>query len=176
MFINKKNKLNKGFTLIELLVVVSIIALLSSIISTNLITARAKGRNATRMSIAQTLRNAFHLGLTTTGFPSTGGTTGAPIYVCVSESCYGSWASFSTSPNVPATTTVNNFLASSLPSGQRPIDPPGGSRGLGGFLYANPSPGSNEATISYGQEGGSCGPGTGTPGASFTACILYLER
>ncbi len=177
MFIDKKNSSNKGFTLIELLVVVAIISLLSSIALASLTSARSKGRNAARMTAIQTLRNAFNLGLTTNGtFPSTGGTTGVPVFVCVAASCYEAWAPPVTTTNATTINTIDTFLASSLPGGQKPQDPSGGIRGRGGFLYSNPSSGINEATISYAQEGGSCGPGIGTPGSPYTPCVLYLER
>lgn len=54
---NKKYK--KGFTLIELLVVVAIIGLLSSIVLTSLNSARAKARDARRLSDMKTLQLAF---------------------------------------------------------------------------------------------------------------------
>jgi type II secretion system protein G len=55
------NKLEKGFTLIELLVVVAIIGLLSSIVLASLNSARAKGRDAKRISDLSELRNAIEL-------------------------------------------------------------------------------------------------------------------
>lgn len=51
----------RGFTLIELLVVISIIGLLSSIILASLNTARAKGRDAARISDMRQLRIALEL-------------------------------------------------------------------------------------------------------------------
>lgn len=52
---------NKGFTLIELLVVVAIISLLSSVVLSSLNSARAKARDARRMSDLQQIRNALNL-------------------------------------------------------------------------------------------------------------------
>lgn len=54
-------KASSGFTLIELLVVVSIIGVLSSIVLASLTTARAKARDAERLSDLHQLRNAFEL-------------------------------------------------------------------------------------------------------------------
>ncbi len=54
-------KRQKGFTLIELLVVVAIISLLSSIVFASLTTARAKARDAQRISAMQQIRNALYL-------------------------------------------------------------------------------------------------------------------
>jgi len=56
-----QTKSNKGFTLIELLVVISIIALLSSIVLAALNDARAKARDARRLSDMKQLQNALEL-------------------------------------------------------------------------------------------------------------------
>lgn len=51
----------RGFTLIELLVVISIISLLSSIVLASLNVARAKARDAVRLTDMRTIRTALEL-------------------------------------------------------------------------------------------------------------------
>lgn len=55
----RKNK--KGFTLIELLVVIAIIGLLASVVLLALNSARAKARNAKRLSDARQMSTAFEV-------------------------------------------------------------------------------------------------------------------
>lgn len=70
------NKNNKGFTLIELLVVVAIVSLLSSIMFASLSSARAKGRDARRLSDIRQIRTALELYLDANGvYPISGGAT-----------------------------------------------------------------------------------------------------
>ncbi len=65
----------RGFTLIELLVVISIIGLLSSVVLASLNSARAKARDAKRMSDAHEIRNALNLYASDNdgSFPNPGG-------------------------------------------------------------------------------------------------------
>ena len=56
-----KKKLIKGFTLIELLVVVAIIGILASVVLASIQTARAKGRDARRVSDIREITNALSL-------------------------------------------------------------------------------------------------------------------
>lgn len=56
----QKNK-TKGFTLIELLVVIAIIGLLSSVVLASMNSARAKARDAVRISSLKTIQNALEL-------------------------------------------------------------------------------------------------------------------
>ena len=58
---------NKGFTLIELLVVIAIIGLLSSIVLASLNQARAKARDAKRISEVHEINNAVQLYITENG-------------------------------------------------------------------------------------------------------------
>lgn len=51
----------KGFTLIELLVVIAIISILSSVVFASLNSARAKARDARRLSDLHQIRNALEL-------------------------------------------------------------------------------------------------------------------
>lgn len=54
-------KKNKGFTLVELMVVISIIAILTGIITTNLTKSRSKARDAKRVSDVSQLQLALEL-------------------------------------------------------------------------------------------------------------------
>ncbi len=58
----------RGFTLIELLVVVAIIGLLASVVLASLNTARAKGRDARRVSDMHEVINAISFYFNTNGF------------------------------------------------------------------------------------------------------------
>ena len=70
-----------GFTLIELLVVVAIISLLSSVVFASLNTARAKGRDAKRISDLRQFQNALELYYAKYGSYPAGvySTTGYPL-------------------------------------------------------------------------------------------------
>jgi prepilin-type N-terminal cleavage/methylation domain-containing protein len=74
----------KGFTLIELLVVISIIGLLSSVVFASLNGARAKARNASRISTMQQYAIAFELAYDDDGkYPDPG--VGPGTFVCLGD-------------------------------------------------------------------------------------------
>lgn len=69
----KKISFKSGFTLIELLVVIAIIGILTAIISANLFTAKAKARDARRISDIAQIQLALELVFDRCGtFPGTG--------------------------------------------------------------------------------------------------------
>ena len=76
-----KSPEERGFTLIELLVVIAIIGLLSSIILASLNTARAKGRDAQRISNVQSLKLAMELYYDANNTYPKNGTQDAGYYV-----------------------------------------------------------------------------------------------
>jgi general secretion pathway protein G len=75
-------KKQKGFTLIELLVVIAIIAILSTVVMAGLNSARAKGRDAKRLSDIKQVQAALELYYDTNGgYPvqATAGTLGTVL-------------------------------------------------------------------------------------------------
>ncbi len=79
---------NKGFTLIELLVVSAIIALLASIVITNLADAQARSRDTKRVADLQQIQKALELYYTNTG--------GIPDAQTPVSSCVGNPSEFAT--------------------------------------------------------------------------------
>lgn len=58
----KKNKIkNKGFTLVELLTVIAILAILASVVLSNLVNARTKSRDATRVTNIKQFQTALEI-------------------------------------------------------------------------------------------------------------------
>ncbi len=115
--------MKRGFTLIELLVVIAVIGILATVVIRSVNSARSKARNTQRTSDIKQLVNAFNLALPNTGgdWPASAG------WWCISATCYGGFSIY------PANATVDAFLA---PYIQKPVDPPGGSRGgFGGYMY-----------------------------------------
>jgi type II secretion system protein G len=113
---------NKGFTLIELLVVVAIIGILSSVVLASLNTARAKGRDAKRLTEIHQLQNALELYYNDNGhYPDT---------------CIGS--SYLAIPSIGWST-----LLSSSYIGSMPIDPSNAVGQYGYYYCANYKPNGN---------------------------------
>lgn len=71
----------KGFTLIELLVAISIIGLLSSIVLASLNVAKAKGRDAKRISDIRQIRTAIELYKADSGYYPTSLASLVPTYI-----------------------------------------------------------------------------------------------
>jgi prepilin-type N-terminal cleavage/methylation domain-containing protein len=89
-------KTSRGFTLIELLVVIAIIGILSAVVLASLNTARAKGRDASRLRQVSELNTAFQLYLNDHSgtFPtvSVGGTYSNTTCLKTSGTCWGGLA------------------------------------------------------------------------------------
>jgi len=120
---------SKGFTLIELLVVISIISLLSSVVLASLNSARAKARDATRLSNLKQLTNALLLVADKNNgqFPLSGG---GPKCLGLTGTCWNGLVSGSAVLN----TSIEEFLKSI------PTDPLNGSRTKGdAYLYSDAS-------------------------------------
>ncbi|MEK7464101.1 MAG: prepilin-type N-terminal cleavage/methylation domain-containing protein [Patescibacteria group bacterium] len=96
----------KGFTLIELLVVISIIGLLSSVVFASVSVAKAKGRDAKRISDIRQIKIAMELYKDSTGYYPTNLTNDlVPTYIksiaqdipsggaCRPHYCYAYWPS-----------------------------------------------------------------------------------
>ncbi len=117
-------KKSRGFTLIELLVVIAIIGILSSIVLAALGSAKAKARDATRMSDIRQLRIAIESAKDQNGGkpPSTGGT----LYCLGASSCWGGAVN---NPTVDA--AIGSYI------NPIPLDPIP-TRVYGAYLYQSP--------------------------------------
>lgn len=103
-----KLKFNKAFTLIELLVVIAIIAILTSIVMASFSEAKAKSRDAKRISDLAQLQLALELGFDKcNSFPQPSTING--IHVLISGSIFGSTCTY----------TLADFIS------QIPTDPTG---------------------------------------------------
>lgn len=90
----------KGFTLIELLVVVAIIGMLASVVVVSLNSARAKARDAKRISDMKAVQNAIEMYYSDNGqYPDLSGTV------------TNSWVTA-----IPNTTQLNSTYIASLPT------------------------------------------------------------
>ena len=107
----KKYPRYSAFTLIELLVVIAIIGLLSSVVFASLNSARAKARDANRLSDARQIERALELYYNdNNAYPSTGGGWRGS-----SPGCYGGYGN-NTAPGLTPT-YISVFPQDPAPSG-----------------------------------------------------------
>lgn len=127
------NLLKKGFTLIELLVVIAIIGILTAVVTTNLVGARERARDARRKGDLQAIGQALRIYYT--DYQTYPTSTGGAINGCdpshVSACSWGS--SFST--------------ASSTYAGLLPVDPISTSAAPVSYFYHYGSSGNSFALI-----------------------------
>src|ERR1035437_5577723 len=113
--------MKKGFTLIELLVVVAIIGLLSSVVLASLNSARAKGRDAKRVTDLKQVQNALALYYFDSGsYPS-----------CTAFSPWNGINWGNGSPSCLYNSLVPTYIKS------LPADPTNREGGIGNFLGDN---------------------------------------
>ena len=114
----KKRSLKQGFTLIELLVVIAVIGILASVVLVSLNSARAKARDARRLSDMRTIQTALEMYYSDNGrYPPSAGVDGCSSYSSVPNA---SWCN-SFSKNGSGRWIANGALAPYLPAD--PVDP-----------------------------------------------------
>lgn len=146
MKIFKIDSYKKGFTLIELLVVVAIISLLSSIVITNLESARIKARNVKRISDVEQIRNALFLAFdgSEEDFPISSGWGDYCIGLNDGENCWGNYSR--SAGNTALTQSISEYLS------PIPVDPSRKNKIGDRYLYINPGPNAvpNHTMLRYG--------------------------
>jgi prepilin-type N-terminal cleavage/methylation domain-containing protein len=123
---NLRNKQQKGFTLIELLVVIAIIGLLASVVLLALNSARAKSRDAKRISDVRQIMSGLELYFNECGsYPigtniNTTTTTNAKLYTGTAATC-GTNDGTATNGGI-GTTSSGTVLIAQMPSSPTPAD------------------------------------------------------
>lgn len=136
-------KSDKGFTLVELLVVISIIGVLSSVVFASLTSAKAKARDARRISDLGQLRTAMYLAVDSAGgsFPNTGSGT-----FCIGIGSGTCWVNVAASPS-SFSGNANLQTAFSASMSSIPTDPRGGAAAR--YLYMDGQPTQCKNSPSY---------------------------
>ncbi|MBI5077906.1 MAG: type II secretion system protein [Candidatus Yonathbacteria bacterium] len=154
---NTKTQKKLGFTLIELLVVIAIIGVLSGVLLQSIESARAKSRDAARISTVDQINKALEISATedTYSFPSTAGD-----YSCLGLSA-DSTPTCSPSGVFTLNVAINTALQRNL-AGNIPLDPKF-QNGIGAaYIYNSwltPNGLPNGAYLSWVTEGTTCGRG-----------------
>ena len=128
--------LKKGFTLIELLVVIAIIALLSTLAVVSLNNARAKARDATRVSDIKQMQTALELYFADQqGYPGAAATPGSANADCLGNSTAGF---------VSAASCGTTKYMEKVPANQTPV-----ASGWTNYTYATAGTLTNNFASSY---------------------------
>lgn len=159
---NTERTQKAGFTLIELLVVIAIVGVLSGVVLQSLNSARAKARDAQRLTEIDQINKALELAATggTNALPSTEGN-----YYCLGDTTLAACGF-----NISA--TLNTLVQNNLANKKIPLDPKFASgSGVGvAYLYnSKVTPGTTPistegAYLSWVMENSTCGRGVKSSG------------
>jgi prepilin-type N-terminal cleavage/methylation domain-containing protein len=154
-----------GFTLIELMVVIAIIGILATIITASLSTAKAKGRDAKRISDIKTIQTALALYYNDNqSYPKTLSSALTPNYIPVLPKDPGTNTDYKYAPigNSPGICNANNVISSYHIGAV--LETPGNSATMQDVdAAANPNVCSGSSDFN-GQTGTAASPSTGCSG------------
>jgi prepilin-type N-terminal cleavage/methylation domain-containing protein len=122
----------KGFTLIELLVVIAIIGLLASIVLVSLNSARAKARDAKRVSELKQIQTAIEL------YYDRANSYVVGDFFSVWDTTYSHSINYWSTGNPPASTALYDALVGNGYLNLLPLDPGNREGGAGNYLGDGP--------------------------------------